>query len=77
MNFFDPRWTSDGKPYGRERYKQIVQERYILTKKLNTSYVDTASITPTERNLLLQFLRDDLQREQEAIENMRNNQKRR
>ena len=71
-NFFDPRWSSDGKPYGPERYKQIVHERYLLTKKLNTSYTDTASITPTERNLLLQFLKDDLQRESDAIARMQN-----
>ena len=73
MNFFDPRWTSDGKPFGRERFKQIVNERYLISKHINTSYSDTASISPTERNLILQFIKDDLQREQDAIEHLKNN----
>lgn len=68
MNFFDPRWTSDGKPFGQERFKQIVQERYIISRRLHTSYTDTASISPTERSLILQFMKDDMQREQEALE---------
>ena len=77
MNFFDPRWTNDGKPYGQERFKQIVQERYLISKRLHTSYLDTATISPTERTLVLQFIRDDLQREQEAAEMARNQRKRR
>lgn len=75
MNFFDPRWTSDKKSYGQERFKQIVQERYLISKRLHTSYSDTASISPTERNLILQFIKDDLQKEQEAIERVRNQRK--
>ena len=67
-NFFDPLWTSDGKPYGRERYKQIVQERYVISKQINTSYSDLSEVTPQERTYLLNFILDDLKRQEETIQ---------
>lgn len=60
--------TSDGKPYGPERYKTIVKERYYITKNINTSYKDIGDITPTEREYLLQFIEDDLKRTKETID---------
>ena len=77
MNFFDPRWTSENKPYAPERFKDIVKERYLISTHINTSYGETASISPTERVLLLQFIRDDLQKKHEAIEKIRNQQRNR
>lgn len=74
MSFFDPRWTSEKKPYAPERFRDIVKERYLITTHLNTGYEETASITPTERTLLLQFIKDDLQRKQEQYDRIRNSQ---
>jgi len=71
MSFFDPTLTPDGKPYGLIRYKQIVKERYLITKHCNTSYVDLGKITPLERDYLLQFITEDKRKEHEAIENRR------
>ena len=68
LNFLDPQKTKDGKPYGPERFKQIVKERYLITKHTSTSYSDTGGITPTERDLLLQYITEDLQKTKEAIE---------
>lgn len=68
QNFFDPLLTSDGKPYATERFKQIVQERYIISKHSNTSYIDTLEVTPTERTYLIQFILDDLQKQKEMID---------
>jgi len=68
MNFFDPLLTSDGKPYATERYKQIVHERYLISKNINTGYDDTLNITPSERAYLLQFIVEDLERQQQMIE---------
>lgn len=68
LSFLDPQKTKDGKPYGPERFKQIVKERYLISKHTNSSYFDTGSITPTERDLLLQFISEDLQKTKEAIE---------
>ena len=65
MSFLDPQLTSDGKPYGVERFKQIVEECYVISKKINTSYNDLMKITPLERTYLIQFIKRDLERENE------------
>ena len=72
-SFFDPLLTSDGQPYGPERYKDIVRERYIISKNINTSYSDTADISPLERGYLMQLIQDDLLRKQEIMENLKRN----
>ena len=57
--------TEDGKPYGPSRYKEIARERYLISKHTNTSYDDTSNITPLERGYLLEFLVEDMQRQQD------------
>jgi len=59
--------TFDGQLFGPARYKEITKERYLISKNLNTSYTDTKDITPTERTYLLQFLAEDLEREQKIL----------
>ena len=61
--------ASDGTPYGPIRLKEIVKERYIITKHTNTSYLDTGSITPYERGLLIDFIIEDLKQEKEIVDN--------
>jgi len=68
VNFLDPVLTSNGKPYGPHRYKEIVEECYAITKRINTSYNELKEITPLERIYLLQFIRRDLERENEIRE---------
>lgn len=62
---------------GAELYKDLVKERYIITKHTNTSYADTANISHAERNYLIQFISEDLQRQKElydkAKQDMENN----
>ena len=62
---------------GAELYKDLVKERYIITKHTNTSYSDTANISHAERNYLIQFISEDLQRQKElydkAKQDMENN----
>ena len=60
--------TEDHRPYGPTRYKEIAQERYLISKHTNTSYEDTAQITPLERSYLLEFLIDDLQRQKDMYD---------
>lgn len=64
----DPQLTFDGRPYAPERYQQIVEERYIISKHIHTSYHDVGDISPTERKYLLEFIRKDLERENEIRE---------
>ena len=68
----DPVMTEDGKPYGPFRYKEIVKERYIISKYCNTSYTDLANVTPTERNYLLEFATEECDKAKEIAEEMKN-----
>lgn len=60
--------TEDGLPFGPTRYKEIARERYLISKHTNTSYDDTALITPLERNYILEFLVEDMQRQKELYD---------
>lgn len=61
----DPQLTSTGKPYAPLRYKEIVNERYLITKYTHTSYSDIGNITPTERKYLLEMIKNDIDKENE------------
>ena len=65
-SFLDPQLTSDGKPYGPIRYKNIVRERYEISKRMNTSYNELGEITPREREYLLEFIKKDLEQKRKA-----------
>lgn len=75
VNFLDPILTSDGKPYGPTRYREITRERYLISKHCNTSYKDLDNVTPTERGYILEFIYEELQKEQQAYEEARRNKK--
>lgn len=60
--------TEDGQPYGPSRYKEIAKERYLISKHTNTSYEDTANITPVERSYILEFLLEDMQRQKDLYD---------
>lgn len=68
MSFLDPQLTKDGKPWGPKRYKEIVKERYMISKNLNTSYNDVGNITPLEREYLLSFIDEDLKRTKDILD---------
>ena len=57
--------------YASSRFKEIVKERYIISKHTNTSYEDTRHVTPLERGYLLEFIMDDLQRQKEMYDKAR------
>ena len=71
----DPQLTSDGKPYGPVRFREIVQERYIISKQTHMTYEDTGKMTPAERKMIIQFLVEDTRREKEAIEQAKKGRK--
>jgi len=68
--------TSDGKPYGPYRYKEIVKECYLISKNCNTSYTDLMKITPIEKNYLLEFISDEFKRTEELIKKTNENRRR-
>ena len=55
-------------PYGPERYKDIVKERYYIAKHGRISYGDTGKMSPQERLLILNFIFEDLQAKQNIID---------
>jgi len=73
VNFLDPKLTNDGKPYGPFRYKEIVRECYLISKNCNTSYTDLMSITPIEKNYLLEFITEEFQKTEELMKKNNNN----
>lgn len=71
MNFFDPALTSDGLEYAPQRLKEIIRERYIISKRLNTSYYDLGKITPFERTELLKLIKEEVDKEDEAFKKIK------
>lgn len=69
----DPQLTSEGNPYGPARFEEIVRERYLISKHCNTSYTDLDKVSPIERQYLLSFIYDELQKQQELIEEQERN----
>ena len=63
----DPQTNADGSPYGPVRYEEIVRECYLISKNINTSYVDVLKITPVERNMILNFLLEEAKRREEIL----------
>ena len=70
MNFLDQLYDEEGNPLGPARYKEIVQERYFITKNTHISYEDTGKMTPKEREYIQQFIIDDLKRQKDYVRNM-------
>ena len=70
QNFFDPVLTSDGKPFSQERYRQLVKERYIISKHTNTSYLDSGQLCPIERTLLTKYILEELEAQKKIIEDL-------
>ena len=69
----DPQLTKDPS-LAPKLFKDLVRERYLISKHTNTSYQDTASLTQIERQYIFEFITDDLNREREAYEKLRQEQ---
>ena len=55
-----------------DQYKDIVHQRYLISKHTNTSYMDTLKITPIERQYIFQFITDELVKQKEAYDKLKN-----
>jgi hypothetical protein len=54
------------------RYRDLVQQRYLLTKYTNSSYNETGCFTPIEKQYLFEFIEQDLKKQQEAFSKINN-----
>ena len=68
VSFFDPLLTSDGQSYHRLKYKQIIQEQVTIgyLTKGGVSYSDTDNMTPYERQLAYDTIKEILKCQQDA-----------
>jgi hypothetical protein len=48
--------------------EKITKEKYMISKKIHTSFLDLDEITPIERKMILKFIIEDLKEQNEAIE---------
>lgn len=69
----DQQLTSDGKPYGPIRYKELVRECYLISKNLNTSYTDVLMLTPREKDYIIEFIVQDAEQAKKMIEDNKRN----
>lgn len=57
-------------------YKTTVNEIYYLVKYSGVSYNDVLKMTPTEKNYMISFVQEDLQRNADKIKEIQEQQKR-
>lgn len=69
----DPQLTEDGGgAYAQKKFRELAREKYIISKHTNTPYQSVNDLTPTERRYILEFITDDLQRQNDAYEKAKN-----
>ena len=72
LNFLDPLLTSNAGKSCAERYKELTRGRYLISKYCNTSYNDVGNISPLERDYIIGFITEELERQQKAYEEAKN-----
>ena len=74
-SFLDPQLSSDGKPFGPKRYKEIVKECWYISDSLNTSYTDVLDLSYQERVYLIEYINEKKENTARAYEEIRMNNK--
>lgn len=71
----DPQFDRDGKPYGPTRYKEIMRECWYISKHTHNSYQDVLLMSPTDRDMMISFISDDIKRHNQEMERILNKDK--
>lgn len=58
-------------PYGVYRYQQIIDECYIISKVIHTSYLDLMNVSITERDRMLELIQEENKRQEEQLEKIK------
>lgn len=66
IHFLDLILPSDN--YKSMILENLTKEKYVISKKTHTSYLDLDEITTTERKMLLKFIVEDLKEQSDAME---------
>jgi hypothetical protein len=67
--------TSDGKPYGPIRYKNILTECWYVSDNLNTSYTDVLDLAVSDRLALINLIKEKIENTNKALEDAKNKSK--
>ena len=69
--------TEEGEmPYGVYRYQEIIDESYIISKVIHTSYVDILDISIRERDRMLELINEENKRNREDLDKLKAKSKR-
>ena len=69
--------TEDGvMPYGVYRYQEIIDESYIISKVIHTSYVDILDISIRERDRMIELINEENRRNKEDLDKLKAKSKR-
>ena len=63
-------------PFGVFRFQQIIDECYIISKVIHTSYTDLMDISIRERDRMLELINEENKKQQEEIDKMKRKSKR-
>ena len=67
LNFFGLQLTSCSKEEIDQIFSNTLNECYIISKHIHTSFSDVKKMTPTERRFIIKFIVDDMKQEQDLI----------
>jgi len=70
LNFMDPQKTDDGKIWAREKFLTIINERHLISKRINTSYIDVGYMSPFERERIVDSIIEEDKNAKEALESL-------
>ena len=75
MSFSDPQQlikTDDGEmPYGVYRFQQIIDECFIISKTIKTSYTDLMNISIRERDRMIEIIVEDNKKQKEELDKIK------
>ena len=65
--------TNEGKkvPYGPWKYKKVVEELYMVSHQIHTSYLDMLQITVREKDHMLGFINNELRMQKESLDKLK------
>lgn len=63
-------------PYGVFRYKQIIDECFVISKTIHTSYLDLMNISVIEKNRILDIIEEENKRQQEQLDEIKKKKRR-
>ena len=66
-----PQYNSDGTFYAPQKFKDLVNERYLISKYCHTSYNELGEITPAERAYIVEFIEEEIQKQKEEMDKVK------